>query len=114
MSLLAKLLEGVRETSSLVDEPWLYHLKGEVLLTQEPPHADEAERCFRASIGLAQRIGAKSLELHTTIRLAKLLAKQRHRKEARAMLTQIYGWFTEGFDTRDLKEARSLLEDLKP
>ncbi len=114
MSLLAKLLEGVRETSSLVDEPWLYHLKGEVLLTHEPPHADEAERCFRTSIGLAQRIGAKSLELHTTIRLAKLLAKQRHRKGARAMLTQIYGWFTEGFDTRDLKEAKSLLEDLKP
>ena len=68
MSLLAKLLERVRETSSLVDEPWLYYLKGEALLAQEPPDADEAERCFRTSIELAQRIGAKSLELHTTIK----------------------------------------------
>ena len=56
----------------------------------------------------------KSHELHTTIRLAKLLAEQRHRKRARTILSEIYGWFTEGFDTRDLKEAKSLLEDLKP
>jgi predicted ATPase len=104
----------VRDTSSLIDEPWLYHLKGEVLLTQTPPDAEEAERCFRTSIELSQQIGAKSHELHTTIRLAKLLTKQRHRKEARTILSEIYGWFTEGFDTRDLKEAKSLLEDLKP
>ena len=113
ISLIAKLLERVRETSSQVDEPWLYHLKGEVLLIQEHPDADEAERCFRTSIELSQRIGAKSHELHTTIRLAKLLAKRRHRKEARAMLAEIYGWFTEGFDTADLKDAKSLLEDLE-
>jgi DNA-binding winged helix-turn-helix (wHTH) protein/tetratricopeptide (TPR) repeat protein len=113
ISLLAKLLDRVRDTSSLIDEPWLYHLKGEVLLTQTPPDAEEAERCFRTSIELSQQIGAKSHELHTTIRLAKLLTKQRHRKEARTILSEIYGWFTEGFDTRDLKEAKSLLEDLK-
>ena len=113
LSLIAKLLEGVRETSSLVDEPWLHQLRGDVLLIQEPPDADEAERCFRTSIELAQRIGAKSLELRTTIRLAKLLAKQRHRKEARTILSEIYGWFTEGFDTADLKDAKSLLENLK-
>jgi DNA-binding winged helix-turn-helix (wHTH) protein/tetratricopeptide (TPR) repeat protein len=112
MSLLAKILGGVRETSSFVDEPWLHYLKGEALLAQEPPDAKEAERCFRTSIGVAQRIGAKSIELHTTIKLAKLLAKQRHRKEARAMLTGIYAWFTEGFDTADLRTAKSLLEEL--
>ena len=112
ISLLAKLIDGLHETSSLVDEPWLYYLKGVALLANEPPDADEAERCFRTSIELAQRIGARSHELHTTIRLAKLLAKQRHRKEARAALAPIYGWFTKGFETTDLKEAKSLLEDL--
>jgi DNA-binding winged helix-turn-helix (wHTH) protein/tetratricopeptide (TPR) repeat protein len=112
MSLIAKLLEWVRESSSHVDEPWLYYIKGEVLLAQEPPDAEEAERCFRTSIEVAQRIGAKSLELHTTIRLAKLLMKQRHRKEARAMLTGIYNWFTEGLDTPDLRGAKALLEEL--
>jgi predicted ATPase len=114
LSLLARVLEGVRETSSLVDEPWLYRFKGDVLLTQEVPDADEAERCFRTSIELAQRIGAKSSELQAGISLARLLAKRQHRNEARAILTEIYGWFTEGFDTRDLKEAKSLLEGLKP
>lgn len=112
MSLLAKLLGGVRETSSFVDEPWLHYLEGEALLAQEPPDAKEAERCFRTSNEVAQRIGAKSIELHTTIKLAKLLAKQRHRKEARAMLAEIYSWFTEGFDTADLKDAKSLLQEL--
>jgi DNA-binding winged helix-turn-helix (wHTH) protein/tetratricopeptide (TPR) repeat protein len=112
MSLLAKLLGGVRDTSSFVDEPWLHYLKGEALLAQEPPDAKEAERCFRISNEVAKRIGAKSIELHTTIKFAKLLAKQRHRKEARAMLTGIYAWFSEGFDTADLKNAKSLLKEL--
>jgi predicted ATPase len=60
-----------------------------------------------------RRKGAKSLQLRATTSLARLLAKQGRRDEARAMLAEIYGWFTEGFDTADLKDAKALLEDLK-
>jgi len=56
---------------------------------------------------------ARWWELRTTTRLARLLAKQGRRDEARTMLTDIYGWFTEGFDTADLKDAKALLDDLK-
>jgi predicted ATPase len=112
LSLLNTTLEGVRETSSLSDEPWLFNLKGELFLYRDPPDAAEAERCFRKAIEVAQQIAAKSFELRASINLARLLAKQRHRKEARAMLAVIYDWFTEGFDTSDLKEAKSLLEGL--
>jgi DNA-binding winged helix-turn-helix (wHTH) protein/tetratricopeptide (TPR) repeat protein len=113
MSLIAKLLDGVRETSSFVDEAWLINLKGDLLLIQDQAKIDEAERYFRTSIELAQRMGAKSSELQASISLARLLAKRRRRDEARAMLSEIYGWFTEGFDTADLKVAKSLLQQLK-
>ena len=57
-------------------------------------------------------MGAKAWELRTTTSLARLLAKQGRRDEARAMLAEIYGWFTEGFDTADLKDAKALLDEL--
>jgi predicted ATPase len=74
--------------------------------------AAEAEALFREAIKIAQRQGAKSLELRATMSLARLLAKQSRREQARAMLADIYGFFTEGFDTADLKEAKALLEEL--
>jgi predicted ATPase len=57
-------------------------------------------------------MGAKALELRATVSLARPLASQGHRDEARTMLADIYNWFTEGFDTVDLKEAKALLEEL--
>jgi predicted ATPase len=114
LSLLTRVLAGVREASNHMDESWLSNLKGELFLNQDPPDVDEAERCFRNAIELAQEMGAKSPELRASISLARLLAKHGQRKEARTMLAEIYGWFTEGFDTPDLKDAKSLLEDLKP
>ena len=57
-------------------------------------------------------MGAKAWELRATMSLARLLAKQGRRDEARAMLAEIYGWFTEGFDTADLKDAKALLDEL--
>jgi len=60
----------------------------------------------------AQSQSAKSFELRATTSLARLLAKQGRRDEARAMLTDIHGWFTEGFDTADLKDAKALLDEL--
>ena len=89
-----------------------WRLKGDLLLARDPSAAPEAERCFREAIAVASRQKAKSRELRATISLAGLLSKQRHRDEARAILAGIYNWFTEGFDTADLKDAKALLDDL--
>jgi predicted ATPase len=96
--------------------PWdhaeLYRMKGELLLLQNTSGATEAESCFREAIEIARRQEAKSWELRATMSLARLLAKQGRRDEARAMLAEIYNWFTEGFDTADLKDAKALLDEL--
>ncbi len=72
----------------------------------------EAEACFRKAIEIARRQQAKSLELRAVVSLSRLWQKQGKKKEARRMLAKIYGWFTEGFDTVDLQEAKALLEEL--
>ena len=79
---------------------------------QAEPRQEKAEHCFRTAIEIAARRSAKSLELRATTSLARLLNEQGRRDEARAMLAEIYGWFTEGFDTADLKDAKTLLEEL--
>jgi class 3 adenylate cyclase/tetratricopeptide (TPR) repeat protein len=73
---------------------------------------EQAEADFRESITLAQEMGAKALELRATTSLAGMLAKHGRRDESRSMLAEIYGWFTEGFDTADLKDAKALLDEL--
>ncbi|MBV8357955.1 MAG: hypothetical protein JO189_08470 [Deltaproteobacteria bacterium] len=85
----------------------LHLLKGELLLASGAPMTD-AEDSFRKAIIIAQRQQAKSWELRATLSLARLLIKQGRRDEARSMLTEIYDWFTEGFDTADLKDANEL------
>jgi predicted ATPase len=72
----------------------------------------EAEGYFLKAIEIARRQQAKSWELRATTSLARLWQRQGKQKEARQMLSEIYNWFTEGFDTADLKEARALLEEL--
>ena len=79
---------------------------------QNPSDVAEAEQCFRTAIEIARRQSARSIELRAATSLARLLAKQGRRDEARAMLAEIYGWFTEGFDTADLKHAKTLLDEL--
>jgi predicted ATPase len=76
------------------------------------PSTSEAESAFRRAIEIAQQQSAKSWELRATMSLARLLAKQGRRDEARAMLAEIYGWFTEGFDTADLRDAKALIDEL--
>ena len=71
-----------------------------------------AEADFREAIALAQKMNAKAWELRATTSLARLLATHGRRDEARTMLAEIYNWFTEGFDTADLKDAKSLLDQL--
>jgi tetratricopeptide (TPR) repeat protein len=107
--------EGLRDLEGgkrHMDHAELYRLKGELLLLQNASGATEAESCFREAIGIARRQQAKSWELRATMSLARLLAKHGRRDEARAILAEIYDWFTEGFDTADLKDAKALLEQL--
>ena len=84
-----------------------------MLLLQAEPHKEEVERCFQTAIEIARRQQAKSLELRATTSLARLLRDAGRRDEARAMLAEIYGWFSEGFDTADLKDAKALLDELR-
>jgi predicted ATPase len=72
----------------------------------------EAEECFCKAIDIARRQQAKALELRAVMSLARLWKRQGRREAARKMLTEIYSWFTEGFDTADLREAKALLEEL--
>jgi tetratricopeptide (TPR) repeat protein len=90
--------------------PETFTIRGELRLKQG--QAELAEAAFRESLAFAQKMGAKAWELRTTMSLARLLASQRRCDEARTMLSEIYGWFTEGFDTADLKEAKALLDEL--
>ena len=88
----------------------LWRLKGELLRLQDK--MIEAEQCFQKAIEISRQQSAKSLELRTATSLARLWQTQGRQKEAKQVLADVYGWFTEGFDTADLKEAASLLEDL--
>jgi predicted ATPase len=93
-------------------EPELYRLKGELLLQQNSANQAEAETCFAQAIVIAQNQQAKSWELRATTSLAKLWQQQGKRQEAHDLLAPVYHWFTEGFDTADLKEAKALLDEL--
>jgi predicted ATPase len=93
-------------------EAELYRLKGELLLMQDVPDESEAERYLRQAVDVARQQQAKSLELRAAVSLSRLWQHQGKRAEARALLAPVYGWFTEGFDTADLQEARALLAAL--
>ena len=92
----------------------LHRLQGEFLLRQEATEAAcrEAEDCFRRALAIARRQQAKSLELRAAMSLTRLYQKQDRQAEARPMLAECYDWFTEGFDTPDLQEAKALLEQV--
>jgi predicted ATPase/class 3 adenylate cyclase/ribosomal protein L40E len=93
-------------------EPEIHRLKGEAILLRDSSATVEAEKCFRKAINVARGQSAKWFELRATMSLARLLAEQGKRHDARAMLADSYKWFTEGFDTADLKDAKALLEEL--
>ena len=94
----------------LVSRPHILTVRGELRLKAEQPELAEAD--FRDAIEFAQKMGAKAWELRATISLVWLLRDTNRRDEARARLAEIYGWFTEGFDTTDLKDAKALLDEL--
>jgi class 3 adenylate cyclase/predicted ATPase len=112
-------LAGLTEALTVVDktgtrwyESQLYRLKGALLLQQSSDNATEAESCFHHAIAIAQNQQAKSWELRAATSLARLWQQQGKRAEAQALLAPVYGWFTEGFDTADLQEAKALLAAL--
>ena len=94
----------------LIYRPEALRVRGELRAKQGATEAAEAD--FRDAIELAQKMGAKMWELRTTMSLARLFDQQGRRDEARTMLAEIYNWFTEGFDTADLKEAKALLDEM--
>jgi len=129
LSLLTEALAAVDRGEERRLGAELHRLKGELTLQQErqapgserqetnpqslmPDAQGEAEACFHKALEIARQQGAKSLELRATTSLARLWQRQGKQHEARSILSEIYGWFTEGFETRDLQEAKALLESL--
>lgn len=131
LSVLAEALAVVQKGGERWYEAELYRLKGELLLSMGErekgsrgeqilhslphpfPHAFP-EECFHKAIAIARKQGAKSLELRAVTSQARLWQQQGRSAEARPMLAEIYAWFTEGFDTADLQEAKALLAALLP
>jgi predicted ATPase len=112
LSALTEALSAANEHEIRHYEAEMHRLRGELLLKQDHSNVAEAQPCFQRAVGIARNQSAKSLELRATMSLARLLDKHGKRDEARAMLADIYGWFTEGFNTADLKEAKALLDEL--
>jgi len=139
LAVLAEALTFVDKTGEPVYAAELYRLKGELLLNDErgmqnderktreeeraplPLHhssfiihrSEEAEACFLKAIEISRKQQAKSLELRAATSLARLWQQQGKHAEAHTLLAEIYDWFTEGFDTKDLQEAKALLEELR-
>jgi predicted ATPase len=112
LAVVAEGLEFVTKTSERYAEAKLHRLKAELLLDRNPADPARAETSFRDALEVARRQSAKSYELRAATSLARLWQQQDRKQEARELLAPIYQWFTEGFDTRDLKEAKALLEEL--
>jgi predicted ATPase len=112
-------LQALAEAHTLVEqheERWweaeIHRLRGVLLLRQTGTPLAEAEACFQRALDVARRQEAKALELRAAVSLTRLWQQQGKRTEAYELLAPIYGWFTEGFDTADLQEAKALLEEL--
>jgi predicted ATPase/class 3 adenylate cyclase len=112
LSALTEALATADEHENRHYEAEMHRLKGELLLKQDDTNATAAQSCFEHAVEIARRQSAKALELRATMSLARLLRETNRRDEARTMLAEIYNWFTEGFDTADLKDAKALLDEL--
>ena len=112
LTVLVEALATVDNTGERNWEAELHRHKGDLLLMQQGQNVDEAEECFRQALDIARRQQAKSLELRAAMSLSRLWQQQGKQEEAHQLLAEIYGWFTEGFDTADLKEANVLLKEL--
>jgi predicted ATPase len=112
LAVLAEVLRMVEEGGFRFYQPEMYRLQGELLLANTPAEQAAAESCFHQAIASARRQSAKSWELRAIMSLSRLYQQQGKTEEARQMLAEIYSWFTEGFDTVDLWEAKALLQEV--
>src|SRR5262249_23821079 len=112
LAVLAEALPRIDTTSDCWYEPELYRLKGALLLQQSADNRAEAQTCFHQALDAARAQQAKALELRTAVSLSRLWQQQGKQAAARELLAPIYDWFTEGFDTADLQEAKALLGEL--
>jgi predicted ATPase len=112
LSLLAEVLDRVERTGERWFEAELHRFRGGVMLTLCDDSGAEAESCFWRAITVAREQGARMWELRAATSLARLWRDQGRRAEAHDLLAPVYGWFTEGFDTADLKNAKALLDQL--
>ena len=112
MQLLDEALARVSRLEERWFEPYLWRLKGEALVALPPEGAAEAEACYEQALAVARDQGARFWELRAATSLARLWRDQGERRKAHDLLAPVYSWFTEGFDTADLKEAKGLLDEL--
>jgi predicted ATPase len=112
LRVLGEALALVNDTGMRHYEAEMHRLKGELLLSQSKDNYTEAKSCFHKALEVACSQQAKSLELRAATSLARLWRSQGKREEARELLEPVYSWFTEGFDTADLIDAKTLLDEL--
>jgi class 3 adenylate cyclase/predicted ATPase len=111
-AMLDEALSVATEARALYFFPEVLRTKGKLLFLQDPDHPEAAQACFQQAVTAAREQGAKSFELRAAMSMARLWRDQGKRDEARELLAPVYGWFTEGFDTLDLKQAKALLDEL--
>ena len=112
LGVLADAMALVERTAERYQEPEIHRLRGQLLLQQSRAHASRAEEAFEYALVVARREQARSWELRAATSLARLWQQQGKCAAARDLLAPIYAWFTEGFDTANLREARAVLEEL--
>jgi predicted ATPase len=106
-------LASIEQTGGRAYEAEVHRTKGELLRGKGSPNVPQAEQSFRTAIEIAHRQKGRGWELRATSSLARLLRDTNRREEARSMLADIYNWFTEGFDSADLEDAKALLDELR-
>jgi predicted ATPase len=112
---LTCLAEAVTRVAATEERWWeaeVYRLQGVLLLQRSPSDVDQAEACFQQALDVARCQQARALELRAALSLSRRWQQQGQRAEAHACLAPIYGWFTEGFDTADLQDAKAVVEEL--
>ncbi len=109
---IGEAMTAMETTKERWYEAEVHHTAGEIALKSREPDAAKAQAYFESALAVARKQQAKSLELRSAMSMARLWRDQGKRVEARDLLAPVYGWFTEGFDTLDLKEAKALLGEL--
>jgi predicted ATPase len=105
-------MTAIETTKERWSEAEVHRIAGEIALKSPQPDAAKAQAYFESALAIARQQQAKSWELRDAMSMARLWRDQGKRDEARELLAPVYGWFTEGFGTRDLKEAKALLSEL--